>query len=207
MYQMTWEQVAATALAVGWTPGEAVTATALTGQESSRYPAIIQQGQPYATTGWGLWQITPGDSVPQYGINDALLNPVNNGKAAVWKFRQAGGWSPWAADFPDRILPFIPPATAAVAAVAHLTPGELARLVAQAEHGIGAGLSGTTQVTDWSPYVRAAAGGAGKAAVHLAAAAHATRNLRPPVVPPAVTVPDPGGLLWKPGRPLPQEAT
>ena len=206
MFQMSWEQVAAVALQVGWNPPEAVIATSITGPESNRYPAVVQAGQPYATTGWGLWQITPGDSVPQFGINDAMLNPVNNGHAARWKWADAGGWTPWTTWTHGLNVPDIPAATAAVAAVAHLSPAALAKLVREAERGVGAGLSGTTQVSDWSPYVRAAAGGTGKAAVHLAAAAHAVRGFRPPVAPPVVTVPDPGGLLWTPRHPLPEEA-
>lgn len=51
---------------------------------------VIQQGQPYATTGWGLWQITPGDSVPSVGIDQALLNPLTNAEAAVSKYKSQG---------------------------------------------------------------------------------------------------------------------
>ncbi|MEU7164337.1 hypothetical protein AB0A70_06780 [Streptomyces morookaense] len=50
----------------------------------------IQKGQPYSTTGWGLWQITPGNSVPQVGIDRALLNPLTNAKAAVAKYKSQG---------------------------------------------------------------------------------------------------------------------
>ena len=70
-------------------------AAAITGAEAGFRPGAIQQGQPYATTGWGLWQITPGNSEPQFGINQALLNPLNNARAAVAKWRAAGGFSPW----------------------------------------------------------------------------------------------------------------
>jgi hypothetical protein len=49
---------------------------------------VMQQGQPWATTGWGLWQITPG--------NSSLLNPQLNAIAAVAKYRGAGNsFSPW----------------------------------------------------------------------------------------------------------------
>jgi Lysozyme like domain len=202
---MTWEQVAAVALKSGWSPGDAVIATALTGQESSRYPAIIQQGQPYATTGWGLWQITPGDSAPQFGINDKLLNPLNNGKAAFWKFSEAGGWSPWAADFPDRVRPFEPPAQAAVQAVTRLPPARLAKLVADAEKGVGGDDGGTGQVSDWSPLVRQASGHAGRAAARLTALAVAVRHTRPVFTGPPVTVPAARGLLWAPGQPWPAQ--
>lgn len=49
---------------------------------------VKQQGQPLATTGWGLWQITPGSS--------ADLDPQTNAKAAVAKYKAAGNsFSPW----------------------------------------------------------------------------------------------------------------
>lgn len=73
----------------------ASTAEAITGAESSFLPGIIQAGQPYSTTGWGLWQITPGNSVPAYGEDYQLLDPWNNAEAAVAKFDAAGGFSPW----------------------------------------------------------------------------------------------------------------
>lgn len=66
--------------------------------ESGDQPGIVQKGQPYATTGWGLWQITPGNSVPSVGINQALLNPLANARAAVAKFNAAGGFQPWMGD-------------------------------------------------------------------------------------------------------------
>jgi Lysozyme like domain len=73
----------------------AETAEAITGAESSFEPGIIQAGMPYSTTGWGLWQITPGDSVPAYGEDYQLLDPWNNAEAAVYKYDAAGGFTPW----------------------------------------------------------------------------------------------------------------
>jgi hypothetical protein len=73
----------------------AETAEAITGAESSFEPGIIQPGMPYSTTGWGLWQITPGDSVPAYGEDHQLLDPWNNAEAAVNKYDAAGGFTPW----------------------------------------------------------------------------------------------------------------
>jgi hypothetical protein len=75
--------------------GTARVAAAITGAESGFNPRIVQQGQPYATTGWGLWQITPGNSEPQAGIDGQLLNGPSNAIAAVAKYRGAGGFSPW----------------------------------------------------------------------------------------------------------------
>lgn len=51
---------------------------------------VMQQGQPYATTGWGLWQITPGNSEPQAGTDAQLLDPNANAKAAVAKYNSQG---------------------------------------------------------------------------------------------------------------------
>lgn len=76
--------------------GTAHVAAAITGAESGFNPRAVQAGQPYATTGWGLWQITPGNSEPQAGINQQLLTGPSNAIAAVAKYRQAGGsFSPW----------------------------------------------------------------------------------------------------------------
>jgi hypothetical protein len=73
----------------------AETAEAITGAEASFEPGIIQPGMPYSTTGWGLWQITPGDSVPAYGEDYQLLDPWNNAEAAVYKYDAAAGFTPW----------------------------------------------------------------------------------------------------------------
>jgi hypothetical protein len=70
-------------------------AAAITSCESSFRPGVIQPGEPYSTTGWGLWQITPGNSVPQYGTDFQILDPWNNAEEAVSKFDAAGGFTPW----------------------------------------------------------------------------------------------------------------
>jgi len=75
--------------------GTAHVAAAITGPESGFNVRAVQQGQPYATTGWGLWQITPGNSEPQAGIDAQLLTGPANARAAVAKYRGAGGFSPW----------------------------------------------------------------------------------------------------------------
>jgi len=59
------------------------------------------------STGWGLWQITPGDSEPQAGINSALLNPHNNAIAAVAKYRGSGGFSPWTTFEDGLYIPYL----------------------------------------------------------------------------------------------------
>ncbi len=65
------------------------------GLAESRGQNVRQRGQPYSRTGWGIWQITPGDSEPQYGVDRALLDPRRNAEAAVAKERSQGlgAWS------------------------------------------------------------------------------------------------------------------
>lgn len=68
--------------------------------ESSGIAGNVQQGQPYSTTGWGLWQITPGNSEPGIAVDNGLLNAQSNATAAVAKYNAAinqglDGFSPW----------------------------------------------------------------------------------------------------------------
>jgi TP901 family phage tail tape measure protein len=96
-------------------------AAAITGAESSFNVKAIQQGQPYNSTGWGLWQITPGNSEPSAGIDDQLLTGPSNAKAAVLKYRGAGdSFSPWTTYMDGAYKAFlasgglIPPAAASI---------------------------------------------------------------------------------------------
>lgn len=197
---LSWEQVAAVAIHGGFPPGPAVIAVSITEPESARIADNVQQGQPYATTGWGLWQITPGDSEPQFGVKQAMLDPLNNARAAVAKWRGAGGFSPWTTWSGQLNVPYIPAATAAVQAVTHLSPRQLAKLVAEARKGSpGGGLSGTS-LLDWSPYVRKTAVSTGRAALHLHDYARGIGALRSRPVTPTVTVPNPATLLWEPPK-------
>lgn len=82
-------------IAAGGSAVSAPIAAAITFPESGNVASTVQQGQPYATTGWGLWQITPGDSEPQCGTDEALLEPAANACAAVAKWKAAGGFTPW----------------------------------------------------------------------------------------------------------------
>jgi hypothetical protein len=88
---------------------QAQVAAAITGAESSFLPGIIQPGVDYCgagsdRAGWGLWQITCGNSVPQFGTDFQILDPWNNAEEAVYKCDQdvsAGyncftPWSTWA---------------------------------------------------------------------------------------------------------------
>ena len=92
-------------IAAGGPSSVAETAAAITGAESSFEPGIIQQGVDYCgagadRAGWGLWQITCGNSVPSYGTDFQILDPWNNAEAAVSKYNAdvaAGdnGFDPW----------------------------------------------------------------------------------------------------------------
>lgn len=70
------------------------TMDAIAGAESSWLPDCIQQGEPYQTTGWGTWQITPGNEVPSVGVDHELLPLAVNARAAhyLWSRR---GYEPW----------------------------------------------------------------------------------------------------------------
>jgi hypothetical protein len=85
---------------------DAQVAAAISVAESSLLPGVIQQGVDYCGSGsdragWGLWQITCGNSVPsEYGSDFQVLDPWNNAEGAVWKCDQdaAAGYncfSPW----------------------------------------------------------------------------------------------------------------
>lgn len=90
----TKDHIRSALLQAGWPEGSIVTMIAIAGAESS-YSNAIQKGQPYATTGWGTWQITPGDSVPSVATDLGLLDLVTNARAALVKWRRQGyrAWS------------------------------------------------------------------------------------------------------------------
>jgi hypothetical protein len=72
------------------------TAAAISDAESyDGSPGAIEPDYPYDATGWGLWQITPGNSDSKYGEDYQLLDPWNNAEAAVVKYNGASGFSPW----------------------------------------------------------------------------------------------------------------
>lgn len=203
MAVLSWDQVAAVALAAGWPPGPAAVATAITMPESGRNASIVQAGQPYATTGWGLWQITPGNSVPQFGIDGQLLHALNNGRAGHFKWAQAGGFSPWTTYGDGAYRPWLADADAAVARVSHLPAAQIARLAAAASKA--GGIPGITPASseDWAPRVRQARWHVHVTARHLHGYAGGISGLR--VHNPRITiaVPAPGSLAWKPGERLP----
>lgn len=195
---LSWEQVAAVALAAGFPPGPAIVATAITMPESSRDATVVQADQPYDTTGWGLWQITPGDSEPQFGIDNQLLRPLNNGRAAHAKWGAARGFTPWTTYVDGAYRDWLGQAEQAVAAVAHLTPQQLRDLVRHLGGGGAPAAPGVTRAENWSPQVSATSQHFGTAAKHLVGYAAGVSGLEPRFTPPRVTVPDPATLLWLP---------
>lgn len=94
---LSYAQVMGVWIAAGGAAASAPVMAAIATCESGRQPGIIQQGQPYGTTGWGLWQITSGDSEPSIGTNYQLLDPYTNAKAAVAKLKSQGlqAWTTW----------------------------------------------------------------------------------------------------------------
>lgn len=202
---LSWEQVAAVAIKAGWPPGAAVIATAITMPESGRNSTIVQAGQPYATTGWGLWQITPGNSEPQFGIDNALLDPLNNARAGHAKWAAAGGFSPWTTFENGLEQPYIGEATAAVEAVTHMSARQLAAAVASARKGSGGAAGVSVGFMDWSPHVRKTRDHVHTAARHWAGYGAGIEGLRPVLRRPRVRVPDPSGLVWKLSRRTPHE--
>jgi cell wall-associated NlpC family hydrolase len=77
-------------ITAGGPAGLAAIMAAIATHESTLIPNIEQPDQPYATTGWGLWQITPGNSNPSIGIDSNLFDPLTNARCAVWKWQQQG---------------------------------------------------------------------------------------------------------------------
>lgn len=85
----------------------------------------VQPGEPYADTGYGVWQITPGDSEPQCGINAALLSLQANACAAWAKYRDAGhSFNPWTTYVYGDYLPYMASARVSAQSVidAHRSP-------------------------------------------------------------------------------------
>jgi hypothetical protein len=96
---MSDAQVQAVWIKAGGPAGAAKTMAGIAMAESSDQPGAIQKGKPYSQTGWGLWQITPGNSESQVGVDKALLDPLTNAKAALAKYQGMGNTlRPWAND-------------------------------------------------------------------------------------------------------------
>jgi cell wall-associated NlpC family hydrolase len=104
--KISYAQLEGAWIAAGGPPANAPTMAAIAMAESGGTPQCVQAGENYANTGWGCWQITPGDSVPEVGVNAALLNPITNAKAAFSKFKSQG-LEAWTTFTSGRYLPFL----------------------------------------------------------------------------------------------------
>lgn len=82
-------QISQALLAAGFPASVIPTMVAIAGAESS-FSNAIQKGQPYKTTGWGTFQITPGNSVPSVGVDLQLLDLRLNARAAWYKYHTLG---------------------------------------------------------------------------------------------------------------------
>ena len=131
-------QLAALLRKAGVPAGDAAYLVATAHPESGADPSSVQQGQPYATTGWGLWQITPGNSEPQYGVNQALLNPQKNADAAAAKLKSQG-LGAWTTITHDLYRPYFSDAEKAVAKVYKMSGSQVDQLASSAGMGAPSG--------------------------------------------------------------------
>lgn len=114
--KVTPAQLAAAAYAAGVRGGGTATqygsgdtlviVVALAEPESGDDASAVQQGQPYATTGWGAWQVTPGNSEPQCGTDEKLLSLTANACAMAAKLK-AQGLKAWSTYQQALYLPFM----------------------------------------------------------------------------------------------------
>ncbi len=82
------------ALAAGWSPAQAIIATAISIAENSSGSAAALSGTNFdGSRDLGLWQINSG-WWPQFGGHDALIVPINNARAGVVIFGRQG-WCAW----------------------------------------------------------------------------------------------------------------
>jgi Transglycosylase SLT domain len=82
MVRLTMKQLMALWIKADGTPGWAPLMAGIAYAESGGTPGAVQKTQPPATTGWGLWQITPG--------TEKMLTPLANAQTAVGKFSVQG---------------------------------------------------------------------------------------------------------------------
>jgi hypothetical protein len=132
-------QLAALLRKAGVSAGDAAYLVAIAHPESSADPAEVQQGQPYDTTGWGLWQITPGNSEPGVAVDQGLLSPQANANAAAAKLKSQG-LDAWTTYTSGKYQPYFPAAESAVASVYGMPVSKVDQLAASA----GTGGSGST---------------------------------------------------------------
>lgn len=136
--QASAAQIYTWAVQAGFSASDAVIATAITYPESGGYPGIVQSGEPYSRTGWGLWQITPGDSVPSVGVDNALLNGATNARAAYAKFKGSSStFRPWTTFQNGAYKKFLPQAQQGQSGAGNVTAGIGGAVTGNAGAGIG----------------------------------------------------------------------
>jgi hypothetical protein len=90
--------------------------------------SVEQQGEPYAETGWGVWQITPGNSEAQFGTNSQLFNLQANANAAAAKLKSQG-LDAWTTITSGKYLTYLSSAKSAVTTVYNMSEAEVNKLV------------------------------------------------------------------------------
>ena len=142
--QASAAQIYTWAVQAGFSPQEAVIATAITYPESGGYPGIVQSGEPYSRTGWGLWQITPGNSVPSVGVDNALLDGATNARAAYAKFADSGhSFRPWTTYNDGKYKSFLGQAQAGASGAGNVTQGIGGPVSSSAGAGVGGPVNGS----------------------------------------------------------------
>jgi hypothetical protein len=119
---------------------------------------VVQQDQPYDTTGWGIWQITPGDSEPQYGTNEQLLSPQANANAAAAKLRSQG-LDAWTTVASGAYEPYLAAAEQAVAKVYRMKTSQVDQLASSAQASAGGSGGGSTQDAELDSFLSSGSGG------------------------------------------------
>lgn len=111
---------------------------------------VMQPGQPYSTTGWGPWQITPGNSEPQCGINGQLFGLEAAACAAAAKLRSQG-LSAWTTITHGLELPFMNAAKTAVSQAYRLSPSQVNALAGSPGSSGGSPGGPGAQTTGFNP--------------------------------------------------------
>lgn len=135
-------QMAAALRLAGVSAGPAAILVATSHPESNGC-GVMQQGQPYGTTGWGPWQITPGNSEPQCGTNAQLFGLGPAACAAAAKLRSQG-LGAWTTVTSGAYKASLPAALSAVASVFSMSQQQVKNLAATAGHGGGGANAQTT---------------------------------------------------------------
>jgi hypothetical protein len=147
------EQLAALLRKAGVDAGNAAYLVAIAHPESGANPQAVQQGQPYSTEGWGLWQITPGNSEPNIATNSGLLNAQKNADAAAAKLHSQG-LGAWTTYSDGAFQPYFAAAKQAVSKVYGFPMSTVDQLVSETKGvgsatGAGSGGDSSSQIASF----------------------------------------------------------